>query len=814
MKVLIIGGVAGGASTATRLRRNDENIEIIIFEKGKEISYANCGIPYYIGDVIQDRDRLELLTPTDFKEMFNIEIRNYSEVIEINKKSKIIRVKNLLNNTEYEEKYDKLVLSPGGTPIKPPLQGIDNKKIFTVRTLTDMDSIKNFIDQEQPKNIGIIGAGFIGLEIAENMHELGLNVSIIELSNQVMNVVDYEMATIIHEHLYSKKVNLYLKDAVKSFSEDNEALQIKLESGNIVNVDMVILCIGIRPDTTLAKKAELKIGKLGGIETNSKMETSDKDIYALGDAVEIKDCVLEQFNLIPLANSANKQGRIVADNITGKNIEYKYTTGASIVKVFDLAVGTVGVNEKTLLKNNVKYSKVYLQPSSHASYYPNSFIMMIKLLYNTENNKILGSQIVSADGVDKRIDVIASLLYKQGTIYDLANLELSYAPPYNSAKDPANLAGMIAINQVEKRNNVIYWNEVDKYKDKGALFLDVRDPESYNLDHFEGAINIPLEKLRSKIKELPKDKDIILYCNQGKTAYFAYQVLLHNGFTKIKNLSGGIKLYKYATFKHTNIDFNNLSNILTACDKNSNNCEKIIKVNACGLQCPGPILKLSKSMEAINIGETLEVEATDQGFQRDVAIWSEKTNNELISVSSENGKIVAQVKKGKQKDHSHIQRDIPNDKTIIVFSGDLDKALASFIIANGAVSMGRSVTMFFTFWGLNVLRKTEKIKVKKGFMDKMFSMMMPRGSKNLKLSKMNMCGLGTQMIKMVMKNKNVSSLEELITIAIENNIRIVACQMSMDIMGLKQEELLDGVEIGGVASYLGAAENADTNLFI
>lgn len=817
MKVLIVGGVAGGASTAARLRRNDEKAEIIIFEKGKEVSYANCGIPYFIGDVIKDRSLLELLTPKDFNEMLNVEVRNYSEVISIDKTNKTITVKDHLNNKEYQENYDKLVLSPGGNPIKPPLPGIGNEKIFTIRTLSDMDKIKSFINEHNPKKAVIIGAGFIGLEVAENLNELGIKVSIVELADQVMNVIDYEMATIIHQHLHTKKIGLYLKDGVKEFKENEKnELEVVLNSNRIIKADIVMLSIGIKPDVHLAKNAELTLGSLGGIETNSRMQTSDSNIYALGDATEIKDCVLEKMNLIPLANSANKQGRIVADNISGIEREYNCTSGAAIAKVFDMVVGTVGSNEKNLIRNKIEYSKVYLQPSSHAGYYPDAFPLMMKLIYSTTNYRVLGAQLIGADGIDKRIDVIATLLHNKGTIHDLSRLELSYAPPFNSAKDPVNVAAMIAINQVEGKNDVIFWDEVNKYKQNGALFLDVRDKLSYDLDHLDNAINIPLTKLREKLHELPKDKEIIIYCNQGKTGYFAMTILNQHGFTKIKNLSGGIKLFKFTTFKQENIGIFDDDYIDKKDDvqKVIAPIGKIIKVDACGMQCPGPILKLSKSIELADIGDTILIESTDQGFQRDVGVWAEKTNNELISLESHAGKITAQVKKGKQPEAQTLKGDIPHDKTLVVFSGDLDKAIAAFIIANGGASMGRKVTMFFTFWGLNILRKEEYVKVKKDIMGKMFGFMMPKGSKKLGLSKMNMAGMGAIMIKMLMKKKNVTALEGMIKDAMDNGVTIIACQMSMDLMGFKPEELIDGVEIGGVATYLGAAESADTNLFI
>lgn len=816
MKILIIGGVAGGASTATRLRRYNEKNEIIIFERGNDISYANCGIPYYIGDVIKDRNQLVLVTKEYFKNALNIDVRLQSEVTAINREKKTISVFDSINNNIYEESYDKLVLSPGGSPIRPDIQGINDSRIFTLRNLEDMDKIKSFIKINNPKKAIVVGAGFIGLEVAENLHRLGIMVSIVELAGQVMNLLDYEMATFIHQHMQSKKIELFLNDGVKSFESSGKELKLILQSGRTINASFVILSIGIKPEIKLAKISNLNIGEKGGIKVNDYLQTNDKDIYALGDAIEIKDCVSETYSLIPLANSANKQGRIIADNINGEKIKYNGTPATAIAKVFDTTVAVTGNSEKQLKKNNFNYSKVYLNPSSHAGYYPDAYPMILKLIYEEKNGKILGAQIIGAEGVDKRIDIISSLIQNDKSVFELAELELAYAPPYSSAKDPVNIAAMIAINQIQGKNPVVFWNEIEKIKNDGAIIIDVRSKLEFELGHIENAINIPFVDFRNSLNKISKNKKILLYCNQGKTAYFALRILKNFGYNNVYNLSGGFKLYKTTLLKQENVGiFENYfidktDDIHQIADGNGN----IYQIDACGLQCPGPILKLSENIKTKNQGDIIEISTTDPGFKNDISTWCERTGNILLAIKDQDKKIIAKIQKSDKNNNTKSITNLPHDKTIVVFNNDLDKAIASFIIANGAVSMSRKVTMFFTFWGLNILRKNHKVKTKKTILEKMFTKMMPRGTKKLSLSKMNMLGFGAKLIRYIMKNKNVSSLELLVGSAIKNGVKLIACQMSMDLMGIKKEELIEGVEIGGVASYLGAAELSDTNLFI
>ncbi len=815
MKVVIVGGVAGGAGTAARLRRNSEDAEIIMFERGKEISYANCGIPYHIGGVIKEREQLVVISEADFEKQFKVDVRTSSEVISIDRASKKVKVKDLANNNVYEEPYDKLVLSPGGYPIRIPVPGINDSRIFTIRNLHDMDLIKQFISEKGPKKAIIVGAGFIGLEIAENLHHLGIQVSIVELAGQVMNLMDYEMATVIHQHLKVNKIELFLNDAVKEFSPKCDSLEAVLQSGRTIHADMAILSIGIKPEVELAKDAGIELGRLGGIKVDGHMRTNDPDIYALGDATEITDLVNGEPALIPLANSANKQGRIVADNITGGNAVYNGTPGTAIAKVFDLTAAITGNSEKKLKKRNIKLSKVYLQPSSHAGYYPGAYPMVMKLIFDPDNGKVLGAQIIGAEGVDKRIDVISAMIQAGKTVYDLAALELAYAPPYSGAKDPVNLAGMVAINQISGKNPVVYWDQVEELKKEGAVFLDVRTPLEFGLGHIEGALNIPLAELRQRAGELDRNRKTVICCNQGKTAYFALTVLRNLGFNNAFNLSGGYKLYKFTAMSQENVGIfegtfidktDELRNVIR--DKG-----EVFTIDASGLQCPGPIMQLSKALSDKTAGDIVEITATDPGFGNDIAVWCTTTGNKLLLVENRGAKIFARVQKGFQQLTKNIG-DIPHDKTIIVFSSDMDKAIAAFVIANGGLSLGRKVTMFFTFWGLNILRKTNRVRTKKDLFETMFGIMMPRGTFKLALSKMNFMGIGPKLIRFIMKKKNIDSLEQFISNAMNGGARLVACQMSMDMMGIKKEELIDGIEIGGVAAYLGAAEQSDTNLFI
>ncbi|MDK2805828.1 CoA-disulfide reductase [Thermoanaerobacterium thermosaccharolyticum] len=821
MKIIIVGGVAGGASAAARLRRLNEDAEIILFEKGEYISYANCGLPYYIGEVIKEREKLVVQTPEGMSKRFNIDIRTSSEVTKINPDEKTVAVHDIKNDRTYTESYDKLILSPGAEPIKPPMPGIDSKNIFTLRNIPDTFKIKDYVDYNKPKKAVVVGGGFIGLEVAENLKEVGLDVTVVELADHVMAPLDYEMASIVHQHFKDKGIKLILKDGVKEFQHKDNSTTVVLNSGKTIDTDMVVLGIGVRPDIKLAKDAGLAIGARGGIKVNEYLQTSNPDIYAVGDAIEVKDYINGSNTLIPLAGPANKQGRIAADNICGRNSKYDGTQGTSVAKIFDLTVAATGNNETILKRAGIDYEKVIIHPNSHASYYPDALPMTIKLIFKKDDGKILGAQIVGFDGVDKRIDVIATAIRANMTVYDLEELELSYAPPYSSAKDPVNMAGFAASNILRGDISVFHWDEIENIDVSKSIILDVRTDMEYQLGNIKGSINIPVDELRENLDKIPKDKNIYVYCQVGLRGYIACRILMQNGFKSVKNLSGGYKIYETATSDSSDItirydDEQTECGMCISSDKKKlDDSNATLEIDACGLQCPGPIMQTFNAIKNLKDGDILKIKASDPGFENDIKTWCQRTGNTLLDLYHEGRTIVAKIKKNTNDKKVEVsQNSEKNDKAIIVFSGDLDKAIAAFIIANGAAAMGRKVTLFFTFWGLNILRKPEKVSIKKDFFSKMFGMMMPRGSKKLKLSKMNMLGLGPKMIRYIMNKKNVSSLEDLIQQALKNGVRIVACNMSSDIMGITKEELIDGVELGGVASFIGAAEQSDTTLFI
>lgn len=817
MKHLIIGGVAGGATVAARLRRMDENAEVILFERGKYVSYANCGLPYYIGDTINNRNKLFVQTVKGFTDRFRIDIRTEQEVTRIVPESKEVEIKNLATGETYTETYDKLVLSPGAEPLRPRIEGIDSQKIFTLRNVPDTDAIKNYVNTEKPRTAVVVGGGFIGLEMAENLHDLGIQVTVVEMANQVMAPLDYSMAAIVHQQLTGKGVGLMLEDGVFRFEETPGNVIVHLKSGKQIPADMVLLSIGVRPETQLAKEAGLAIGSLGGIAVNDYMQTSHPDIYALGDAVEVRHLVTGKPALIPLAGPANKQGRIVADNMVFGNKEtYDGSLGTSIAKVFDLTVATAGANAKLLKRDGIAYQSSYTHSSSHAGYYPGAVPLSVKILFAPDNGRLLGAQIVGFDGVDKRIEMLAQVIQRKGTIYDLAELEHAYAPPYSAAKDPVNMAGFVAENILTGKARTIQWREIAGLT-ADTVRIDVRTRDEYSLGTIPGFINIPVDKLREHLAELPKDKPIVVTCAVGLRGYLAYRILVQNGFSHVRNLSGGYKTWSVATAKIKNEPAS------TPCPSNipsgqtTPSCPAMatptIKVDACGLMCPGPIMQLKKNYENLREGDQLEITATDQAFGKDVSSWCNITGAELVSLENKAGTIAATVRKKKAVCKTALGNSADN-KTLIVFSDDLDKALASFVIANGAAATGKKVTMFFTFWGLNVIKKREKPVVSKDIFGKMFGWMLPAHSGKLKLSKMNMGGAGSWMMRLIMKKKRIDSLESLMEQAVENGIEMIACTMSMDVMGVKKEELMDNVSLGGVAAYLERAEDANVNLFI
>ena len=814
-KIVIIGGVAGGASCAARLRRLDEEANIIMLERGEYISYANCGLPYHVGDVIKSRDALLLQSPEAMKKKYDIDVRVKNEVTSIDKENKKITVRRLDSGETYEETYDTLVISTGSSPVRPPIPGIGSSRIQTLWTVPDTDRIRALIKENKIKTAAVIGGGFIGLEMAENLRHAGLSVSLIEMLDQVMTPVDYEMAQLLHENILQNGVDLHLSDGVAGFEDQDGSVAITLKSGKTLSAELVILSIGVRPNSELAKAAGLSVNERGGIVVDEYLKTSDPDIYAVGDVIQVDDLIFQEPTMIPLAGPANKQGRIAANNIAGAQETYNKTQGTSVAKVFDLAVASTGANEKALIKRGLQkgsdYESIIITQNSHAGYYPGAVPITLKLLFSADGKKIFGAQIVGRDGVDKRIDTLAVAIRLGAGISDLKSLELAYAPPFSSAKDPVNMAGFVAENLITGKVAFSSWDAVEQNPE--TVLLDVREDAELMAFSLPDAKHIPLGQLRSRLKELDPSRKIIVFCAIGVRAYNAARLLMQNGFHNVKLYPGGARFYQST---HYTADGVLPSEQTVYSDSGQMETKNIptsaMRLDCSGMQCPGPIMKVFETMKEMPDGAVMEVSASDPGFTRDIGAWCRRTGNELMACELRGKDYVALVKKGTPVAPEKVEA--AEGKTIIVFSGDLDKVLASFIIANGAAAMGRPVTMFFTFWGLTALRKSEKQPVRKSLVESMFGFMLPRGSKKLKLSKMNMGGMGTAMMKKIMNDKNVDSLETLIQKAMKSGVKIVACTMSMDVMGIQAEELIDGVELGGVGAYLGDAEESNVNLFI
>ncbi len=820
MKYVIVGGVAGGATAAARIRRNTEKADIILFERGDYISYANCGLPYYIGNVITERERLFVQTPEAFGKRFRVDVRTRSEVTEVNLQKKTVTVRTSDGDT-YVEAYDKLLLSPGASPVRPPLPGIESEGIFTLRNVSDTDRIKTYMQQHAVKRAVIVGGGFIGLEMAENLHHAGAEVAVVEMADQVMGPVDYSMAALVHEHLLQKGVKLYLKQAVESFEPGRNGITVRFQSGISLDADLVLLSIGVRPETSLAQKAGLKIGEARGIWVDEYLQTSDASVYAVGDAIEYPHPITGKPWLNYLAGPANRQARIVADNMVfGNKVKYEGAVGTSIAKVFDQTVASTGLAAKRLKQMNVPYLSATIHSASHAGYYPGSSQTDIKIVFSPTDGRLYGAQIVGYEGVDKRIDAYALVIKHHGTVYDLMEVEHAYAPPFSSAKDPVAVSGYVAGNILCGKMTPLYWRELRGADLTKVTLVDVRTADEYALGHIDGALNIPLDDLRERIGEIPSDRPVYVYCGVGLRGYLASNILKENGYGDVRNLIGGIKTYKAATaeVKLPGTGESEEEKARCACNApatDGSEHSKTICVDACGMQCPGPVLKLKKEMEKLLPGQRLEITATDAGFSRDAESWCRMTGNRIVEVSSHAGKYKVVVEKATSCAAEAVRQEPEGKgKTFILFSDDLDKTLATFVLANGAAATGQKVTVFFTFWGLNAIKKVAKPSVKKDAFGKMFGWMMPSDSSKLGLSKMNMGGIGAKMMRHVMKRRGVDSLESLRQQAIDNGVEFIACQMSMDVMGVKKEELLDNVTVGGVATYMDRAETSNLNMFI
>jgi NADPH-dependent 2,4-dienoyl-CoA reductase/sulfur reductase-like enzyme/peroxiredoxin family protein/TusA-related sulfurtransferase/rhodanese-related sulfurtransferase len=810
-RVLIIGGVAAGASTAARARRLSEGTLITLVERGPDVSFANCGLPYHIGGEISARDRLALQTPESLSALLGIEVLTRTEAVAINRDKKTVNVRKLADGTVRELPYDKLVLAPGASPLRPPLPGIDHPKIHSLRSLQDMDAIK--AAAASATSALVIGGGFIGLEMAEQLRRLGKAVTLVELSKQVLPQLDPEMVAPIEAELKARGVTLLLGDAAEEFASSGNAVSVRLKSGREIKADMVLLSIGVRAESSLAAAAGLELGARGTIKVNEWMQTSDPDIYAAGDAVESADRIFGAPMNLALGGPANRQGRVIASHIFQKNPQaYPGHIGTAIVRVFNTTAGITGFSEKFLAQKNIPYESTVVTDFHHAGYYPGAAQLTLKLLWSPEDGRVLGAQVFGAEGVDKRLDVVATAIAGRMGIDDLSQLELAYAPPFGSARDVVNTAGFVAQNQRDGLARFV--REIPS----GRRVLDVRPRAVSEINPILGAVNIPLAELRARLGELDKHESWAAVCVLGKTSYFAARILKQNGFDVV-NVSGGLKLAEKAEDKVPPPASGGTSSPTAAVKSPSPT--PVETLDCTGLSCPGPLLQVKAQCETLAPGSELRVLASDPGFERDAQAFCRATGHELLEIEREKGGILARLRKPAansalpSSSGSLSPTGRRKGATVVVFSGEMDKVMASLVIANGAAAMGGKVTMFFTFWGLNALRKERVAKVSgKSFPDRMFGWMLPRGLKALPLSKMNFGGFVRAMMKHQVTSKNLPNLPGLLGTARFSGVRFIACTMSMEATGIRAEELIDGIEFGGVADYLDSAEQSGTNLFI
>lgn len=810
--VVIVGGVAGGMSCAARIRRLDEKSTIIIYEKGPSVSFANCGMPYYVGGVIENRNAMIVQTAETLQARYNLQIHTRHLVEKILPDEKQVIVKNLISGETHVQTYDVLVLATGASPIIPDIPGSTKEHVCTLTTLDDMDRVRE--KALGAKRACIIGGGYIGLELAENLRNLGLEVILVELLEQILSPLDKEMTIPILQEIRCQGVSVHL--GCRAVAVEDQ--QVRLSDGQSVAADLVCLCTGIKPRSELAQEAGIDVGPKGHIIVDEMMQTSRENIYAVGDVVQVNDRVTGESIAVPLAGPANRQGRIAADNICGRSSRYPGILGTSIVKVFNQVAGCTGWNEKRLKQSGNPYFRVYVHPMHHARYYPNAVPVSIKGLFNPEG-RLIGAQVVGSEGVQTALDVLAVAVAHGMTAQDLEHLELAYAPQFDSAKSGINMLGFTAMNVI--KGDVSLVEPDDSLSLQECFILDVRMPAEAECGVIPRATLIPLDQLRGRYSELPRDKTIAVYCAVGLRGYVAYRQLIQNGFS-VKNINGGYRTWCW--YNAASAAASGTSALV--CKPCANLVEtgenlpmpKNYTLDVCGLQCPGPITRVKQKIVEIEPGETLEVYATDIGFIADIPAWCQSTGNTLLEVRPEGNRYVARIQKGAATQPTPVVKSRQaigrKSKTIVCFSDDLDRVMATFVIANGAAAMDSDVTIFFTFWGLNVLKKEQPPRVNKGLLDRMFGMMMPKGPRRLSLSKMHMGGVGSMMMRHVMKKKNVMAPHELIAAAQAAGIRLVACAMSMDVMGVKKEELIDGIEIGGVGAYLGAAEQAGVNLFI
>lgn len=792
MTVIIIGGVAAGASAAARLRRLDENCRIILLEKGKIISYANCGLPYHLGGVIPEKDNLLVMPAKKFAAWFNVDVRTECEVVKINREQKTVLCKT--PSGEYEEGYDKLLIATGATPNEK--SSIPN--VFNLWTFKDMEMVLKSLSNA--KKAVIVGAGFIGLEAAENLNEKGLDVTVIQRGAHVLPTIDKEMATPLAQELERRGISVRYNCTVKNYKSKDGAVEIEMDCGDKIIADVVIISTGVMPNSAIAKECGLECGPRGHIKVNKFLQTSDINIYAAGDVIELDEHSPYSFAAVPLAGPANKQGRIAANNIAGGRSSYKDSFGTSVVKVGHLTAASVGMTEAALLRDGKKFHKLYLHPASNASYYPGGNRMTLKLLFG-DDGTIFGAQIVGGKGVDKRIDSIATAMRRGMRAPELGELELAYAPPYSSAKDPVNFAGFVAENILSGLSDVVYPDTIPA----DAVVLDVREPEENALGAIPNALNIPLGKLRERLDELDKSKLIVCCCQVGLRGYLAERILKQNGFNAA-NLSGGWLGWKLFFPEQNKVKPQAAKKIETPVA-----IGKTIDVRT--LPCPGPVMKLKSEIAEAQENSVIHLLAAST-FETDLLNWARNNGATIANLKHVEDYIEVDVIKNATP--TGISSTLPQNHEVamVLFSNDFDKAMAAMILANGLAASGAKVSIFFTFWGLSVLRKNPAPPVKKNFISRMFGFLLPRGASKLTLSKMNMLGMGSVIMKRVMKQKSVLTLPELMASAKEAGVKFIACDMAMDVMGITREELLEVDEVAGAATFAALAKNSNNTLFI
>lgn len=810
MKMVIIGGVAAGASAAARLRRLDEKAEIVLLERGQFISYANCGLPYHLGGVIPERENLLVMTREKFRDWFAVDVRTESEVVTVNRGEKTVTVRG--GGREYTESYDKLLLATGAIPVEMRTPGDDDPRITRLWTIADMDRVIKTLHAGAKRAV-IVGAGFIGLEVAENLRERGLKVTIVQRGDHALPTLDAEMASPLADELATLGIALKFGRVVSSYQTEGETLYAVLDDGRRLAADVVIVSTGVRPNTALAQAAGLECGPRGHILVDGHLRTSDPDIYAAGDAVEVVEPIFGGKTAIPLAGPANRQGRIAADNMSGRESNYRGSIGTSVVKVGRLTAAGVGLTEKRLEEMGKPFRKIYIHPSSGASYYPGASRLNMKLLFG-DDGTIYGAQIVGMKGVDKRIDTIAQAMISGRKAPELGELELAYAPPYSSAKDPVNFAGFVAENVLSGLSDVVYPDTIPP----DAVVLDVREPDEHELGAIPGAVNIRLGELRSRLGELDRAKQFVCCCQVGLRGYLAERILKQNGF-RAANLSGGWLTWKMYHTEKRLIEPARKPIVSRSASQMS------ATLDVRSLPCPGPVVKLKAAMDRLSFGASLHLLAASS-FEGDLIHWSESSGNELLNLERKSEWIEADIVKG-----CGVSGDKPNEcgaggcdiasgaagghsVAIVLFSNDFDKAMAAMILANGLAASGAKVGIFFTFWGLSVLRKSSAVAGKKSFMARLFARMLPNGAEKLVLSKMNMLGLGTRMMKSVMAKQNVLTMPELIRSARSAGVKFIACDMAMNVMGITREELIDVDQVAGVAAFAELAKRSNNTLFI